>query len=212
MGEPFATVRSKDGNDNYDNNAYIIPTLQILRVNEEEDIITTTATIDILREGIRTVNAYAADDKEDNEDNDNDDDDDDLSTHVMFDEVDGRGCSSSSPEDSRPILLKSATSLTSLRSSLLSTGKNTAFQQIQSLSKRLSSSSSSNPRRNSTTSNNVTNKEYWLRQNCHHLDHIDNEDDNTGIPVIHPVVGEEIEGTEDKKDENTMEMVFYETY
>jgi hypothetical protein len=30
--------------------------------------------------------------------------------------------------------------------------------------------------------------------------------------VIHPVVGEEIEGTEDKKDENTMEMVFYETY
>merc|ERR1711966_651639 len=30
--EPFATVRSKDGNDNYDNNAYIIPTLQILRV------------------------------------------------------------------------------------------------------------------------------------------------------------------------------------
>jgi len=207
--EPFTTARSNDDNDN---NAFIIPTPQILRVNEEEDI-TTTVSNDILREGIRTVNAYAAYDKDDDEDNDNDDDDDDLSTHVMFDEVDGRGCSSSSPED-RPILLKSATSLTSLRSSLLSAGKNNAFHQIQSLSKRWSSSSSNNNiRRNSTTtSNNVTNKEYWLRQNCHHLlDHIDTEEDNTGIFVIHPVVGEEGKGTEDK-DENTMEMVFYETY
>merc|ERR1711865_439044 len=184
---------------------------QILRVNEEEDI-TTTATDDILRQGIRDVNAYAAYDKDDVEDNDNDDDDDDLSTHVMFDEVDGRGCSSSSPVDI-PILLKSATSLTSLRSSLLSTGKNNAFHHIQSLSKRLSSSSSSNnTRRNTTTNNNVTNKEYWLRQNCHHLlDHIDTEEDNPGISVIHPVLCEEGKGTEDK-DENTMEMVFYETY
>ena len=71
------------------------------------------------------------------------------------------------------------------------------FHQLQSLSKWLSSSSRSNnkTRRNSTKRNNVINKEYWLRQNSHHLlDHIDTEEDNTGTPVIHPVVGVEGEG------------------